>query len=108
MEIESQLKALNNPIRLKILEWLKQPEDHFPPHESGLGFDTGVCVAYIQEKAGISQSATSQYMSILHQAGFVIATRIGKWTYYRRDEEAISRFTQNLYAVMTLSGDQPG
>jgi DNA-binding transcriptional ArsR family regulator len=105
MEIETQLKALNNPIRLQILQWLKKPEDNFPPHESGLTFDNGVCVAYIQEKAGISQSATSQYMSILHQAGFVVPTRIGKWTYYKRDEEAITQFVHNLNAIMTLTGE---
>ena len=105
MEIETQLKALNNATRLRILEWLKTPEDHFPPHESGLSFEEGVCVAYIQEKAGISQSATSQYMSILHQAGFVIPTRIGKWTYYKRDEEAIRQFMQHLNEIMTLTGE---
>jgi|SRR5919109_3583899 ArsR family transcriptional regulator len=105
MQIETQLKALNNSTRLKILEWLKNPEDHFPPHESGLSFENGVCVAYIQEKAGISQSATSQYMSILHQAGFVIPTRIGKWTYYKRDEETISQFMHNLNEIMTLTGE---
>ena len=106
MKIETQLKALSNPIRLKILEWLKNPEDNFPPHESGLGFDNGVCVAYIQEKAGISQSATSQYMSILRQASFVIPTRIGKWTYFKRDEEAITQFMHNLNAIITLTGEQ--
>jgi len=105
VEIETQLKALNNATRLRILEWLKTPEDHFPPHESGLSFEEGVCVAYIQEKAGISQSATSQYMSILHQAGFVIPTRIGKWTYYKRDEEAIRQFMQHLNEIMTLTGE---
>jgi DNA-binding transcriptional ArsR family regulator len=105
MEIEIQLKALNNSTRLKILEWLKNPEEHFPPHQSGLSFDNGVCVAYIQEKAGISQSATSQYMSILHQAGFVIPTRIGKWTYYKRDEEIINQFMHNLSEIMTLQGE---
>lgn len=105
MEIETQLKALNNSTRRKILEWLKNPEDHFPPHESGLSFDDGVCVAYIQEKAGISQSATSQYMSMLHRAGFVIPTRIGKWTYYKRDEETITQFMHNLNAIMTLTGE---
>lgn len=105
MDIETQLKALNNPIRLKILEWLKTPEDNFPPHESGLSFDIGVCVAFIQEKAGISQSATSQYMSILHRAGFVVPTRIGKWTYYRRDEAAITQFMRQLNAIMTLTGE---
>ncbi len=105
MDIETQLKALNNPIRLQILEWLKTPEDNFPPHESGLSFDNGVCVAYIQEKAGISQSATSQYMSILHRAGFVVPTRVGKWTYYRRDEAAIAQFMQQLNTILRLTGE---
>jgi ArsR family transcriptional regulator len=105
MEIEIQLKALNNSTRLKILEWLKNPEYNFPPHESGLSFDNGVCVAYIQEKAGISQSATSQYMSILHRAGFVVPIRIGKWTYYKRDEENITRFLHHFNAIMTLTGE---
>ncbi len=103
--IATQLKALNNPIRLKILEWLKKPTDHFPPHTSGLSFDDGVCVAYIQEKACISQSTTSQYMSILHQAGFVIPTRIGKWTYYRRDEETITQFMHHLNTIMIHTGE---
>lgn len=96
MEILETLKALNNPKRLQILDWLKEPEQHFPPHESGLGFEQGVCVAYIQEKAELSQSATSHYMSILHKAGLVVATRIGKWTYYRRDEQAVSDFLAHL------------
>ena len=106
MDIEAQLKALNNPTRLKVLEWLKNPGEHFPPHESGLSFEVGVCVAYIQEKAGISQSTTSQYMSILHQAGFVIPTRIGKWTYYKRNEEKIIHFMQELNGIMALTGEE--
>ena len=106
MDIKTQLKALNNDTRLKILEWLKIPAANFPPHhESGLSFEVGVCVAFIQDKAGISQSTTSQYMALLHQAGFVIPTRIGKWTYYRRDEENIARFMQELNGIMTLSGE---
>ena len=103
MDIKTQLKALNNVTRLKILEWLKDPDSHFPPHyESGLSFEVGVCVAFIQDKAGISQSTTSQYMTILHQAGFVVSTRIGKWTYYRRDEEKIAQFMEELGGVITL------
>lgn len=105
MEIETQLKALNNVTRLRILEWLKTPEHHFPPHASGLSFANGVCVAYIQEKAGLSQSATSQYMSILHRAGFVIPTRIGKWTYYKRDEATITQFLHKLDTLLTLTGE---
>ena len=106
-DIKLQLKALNNDTRLKILEWLKNPNSHFPPHyESGLSFEVGVCVMFIQDKAGISQSTTSQYMSLLHQAGFVIPTRIGKWTYYRRDEEKIAEFMEQLGGIITLTEDE--
>lgn len=88
------IKALSNPTRLEILQWLKSPKEHFPPHQEVKGFEQGVCVAFIQGKTGLSQSATSQYMAILHQAGLVIPTRIGKWTYYRRNEETILAFAE--------------
>jgi ArsR family transcriptional regulator len=91
-------------MRLKILDWLKKPADEFPAHESGLGFDQGVCVAYIQKKAGISQSTTSQYMSQLQQAGLVKSKRIGKWTYYQRNEERLIFVAQELYSVITNRG----
>src|SRR3954466_2270837 len=89
-------KALANENRLLILHWLKHPEQHFPPHKEVEGFDNGVCVAFIQAKLNLSQAATSQYLSILQKAGLLIATRIGKWTYYRRDEEALARFVNQL------------
>ncbi len=90
------LKALANEHRLQILHWLKTPELYFPPHKEVEGFGQGVCVKFIQEKLGLSQAATSQYLNILQDAGLVIATRIGKWTYYRRNEEALSQFTDSL------------
>lgn len=96
MDMVRIFKALSNPIRLKILGWLKTPEEHFPPHQKVAGFEQGVCVAFIQQKAQLSQSTTSQYMIILHQAGLVIPTRVGKWTYYKRDEQMIAQFIQQL------------
>jgi DNA-binding transcriptional ArsR family regulator len=89
-------KALANEKRLQILYWLKEPEKHFPPHQEVDGFGQGVCVAFIQKKLGLSQAATSQYLTILQKAGLVHATRIGKWTYYRRNEEALGHFIADL------------
>ena len=77
-------KALSNETRLKILQWLKDPEKNFPPHTELGHFRYGVCVQYIQEKAGLSQSTISHYMSVLHIAQLVEPTRHGKWTYYKR------------------------
>ncbi|MCB0195349.1 MAG: helix-turn-helix transcriptional regulator [Anaerolineae bacterium] len=96
MEILQILKAIGNEKRLQILEWLKEPEKNFPPHQEVDGFDNGVCVAFIQQKSGLSQSTTSQYMAILERAGLVIPTRIGRWTYYRRNEEAIAVFVDHM------------
>lgn len=90
------MKALANENRLLILYWLKNPEQHFPPHREVEGFGNGVCVAFIQAKLNLSQAATSQYLGILQKAGLVIGTRIGKWTYYRRNEETLVRFAQAI------------
>ena len=90
------LKAIGNEKRLQILEWLKDPETNFPPHQEVENFDNGVCVTFIQAKAGLSQSTTSQYLAILEQAGLVIPTRIGKWTYYKRNEAVIAAFIKRI------------
>ena len=84
-------KALSNEARLQILEWLKDPEAHFSPQEGIDLVDVGVCVSQITNKLNMNQSTASQYLSLLQRAGLVHATRLGKWTYYRRNEEAISQ-----------------
>ncbi|MEM1343554.1 MAG: transcriptional regulator [Pseudomonadota bacterium] len=91
MDIERAIAALNNPIRRKILEWLKDRANFPPPLPEHADLE-GVCVAYIQEKAQLSQSTVSAYMGLLKQAGFVIAERHGQWTLYRRDEDNIRAF----------------
>ena len=89
-------KVLSNETRINILSWLKVPEENFPPHKELGHFDDGVCVQYIQEKAGLSQSTTSHYLSLMEKAGLIIATRHGKWTYYKRNEAQIKQYIKTL------------
>lgn len=91
MDIERSIAALNNPIRRKILAWLKD-RSNFPPALPEHADAEGVCVGYIQEKAQLSQSTVSNYMGLLKQAGFVTSERHGQWTFYRRHEENIQAF----------------
>jgi len=91
MDLEKSIAALNNPIRRRILAWLKD-RSNFPPALPEHADLEGVCVAYIQEKSKLSQSTISNYMGLLKQAGFVVAERHGQWTFYRRDEENIRAF----------------
>jgi len=86
-------KALSNGTRLQILNWLKNPELHFP--EQGR-YAAGVCVGLIQEKTGLTQSTVSEYLTILKKAGLVEATRIGQWTYYKRNEEAFAALSRMI------------
>ncbi|MEL7228446.1 MAG: metalloregulator ArsR/SmtB family transcription factor [Pseudomonadota bacterium] len=91
MNLDQSISALNNPVRRQILEWLKD-RSNFPPALPGHEDLDGVCVAYIQEKAKLSQSTISNYMGLLKQAGLVISERHGQWTFYRRHEENIQAF----------------
>jgi ArsR family transcriptional regulator len=81
-------KALSNPKRLQIMAWLRDPTRYFEEQADHLE-EVGVCVKQIQEKAGVSQSTASQFMSTLQRAGLVESTRIGPWTYYRRNDARI-------------------
>jgi len=93
MNVVKISKALSNQVRVDILNWLKDPESHFPPHKEVDGFEFGVCLVFIKDKTGLSQSTISQYMAQLQEAGLVQATRIGKWTYFKRDQKAIENFS---------------
>ncbi len=91
-----ECKALANETRLRILEWLKDPEAHFPPGAAETAV-LGVCVGLLQQKAGTSASTMSAHLAVLQRAGFVQATRQGQWTYYRRDEARIRDFAERLH-----------
>ena len=90
-----QCKALANETRLRVLAWLKDPPAHFPG--AGETAELGVCVGLLQQKAGTSASTMSVHLAILQRAGFVVSTRRGQWTYYRRDETRIRDFCERLH-----------
>jgi ArsR family transcriptional regulator len=96
MDIIEINKVLSNKTRVNILKWLKKPELNFPPHQDIDHFDDGVCVGFIQDKAGLSQSTISTYLNSMQNAKLVIPTRHGKWTYYKRNEEVIKAYLKAL------------
>ena len=98
-ELEPVLKALASECRLQILEWLKDPEAHFPPQEHGDPGEHGACNLYIVDKLGVSQPAGSRHLKVLVDANLVIATRRKGWTYYRRNEAAIASVAERLTAI---------
>ena len=94
--METGLRALANPSRLRILGWLKQPTKHFPPQIDGDLEKDGVCGLLIAKKLRVSQPTASEHLRILCQAGLIRGKRIKKWTFYKRDEQRITAIKNEI------------
>ena len=93
MDIDLIIKALANPVRREILQWLKTPEKHFPTQEHPL--DIGVCAGQF-ERWGLSQSTMSTHLAVLQRGDLVTTRRLGQWIFYKRNEDTISAFLREL------------
>jgi ArsR family transcriptional regulator len=103
LDIDAIHKALANPVRREILAWLKEPDRYFADQLHPLSL--GVCAGMIDARCGLSQSTVSGHLAILLKAGLVTVTRLGQWNMFKRDEEVIARFLDQLQADL---GTEPG
>jgi ArsR family transcriptional regulator len=94
------LHALANDRRLQVLEWLREPRAHFPPQRDGDLVEDGVCVVFIAEKLGVAQPTATAHLQALRRAGLVSSKRVGQWTFYKRDEDAIARVKELLRSTL--------
>ena len=98
-DLVETLKALSNPTRLQIMEWLRTPEESFSEYEPIADrAEVGVCVTHLAAKTGLAQSTISTYMATLERAHLVRSTRVGKWTHYRRDDAQVGDLLEQLEA----------
>jgi len=94
MQIDAIHKALSNPVRRDILQWLKEPHVHFAHQHHSL--DLGVCAGLIDALTGLSQSTVSAHLATLQRAGLVTSQRVGQWIYYKRNEDTIKAFLDHM------------
>jgi ArsR family transcriptional regulator len=101
MTPENAIKLLANPTRVAVLKWLKNPDEAFADYAQLYPFEQyGVCASLIQDKAGLSQPATSLCLKAQHDAGLLEASKVGKWTYYRRCEQAIYEMNEAIISSL--------
>jgi ArsR family transcriptional regulator len=92
IKLQGILRALSNPNRLTILNWLLEPNKHFQnPPDSDLVED-GVCVCFITEKIGLRQPTVTGYLQVLAKADLVTSKKKQNWVYYRPNRPEIERF----------------
>jgi ArsR family transcriptional regulator len=73
----SAFKALGDPARLRIIEFLWRPE------ADCCSLEDKVCACDMEGVLGLSQPAVSHHLKILVQAGLVLSEKDGRWVHYR-------------------------
>jgi ArsR family transcriptional regulator len=89
-ELAVRFKALADPARLKILDFLLEPDQTCCSREDG------VCACDMEEMLGLSQPTVSHHMKLLVQAGFVSAEKRGRWVFYAVDPRTFDALAEAL------------
>ncbi len=102
MDRSIQMKALASEPRLKVLQLLAEPKQHFGDQWSADPAEFGVCMTLIAEALEVAQPTASRHLDILRQAGFIAVRKHMKWSYCKRDEAAIQDYLNWLSQEIRL------
>lgn len=86
-EPERVFKALGDPARIKILQFLLRPD------AACCVMDGCVCACDVERVLGVSQATVSHHMKLLVDAGLVRAEKRGRWMHYSVDAASFERVT---------------
>ena len=59
----------------------------------------GIHVTDLTEAVGLSQPAVSKHLGVLRNAGLIEMRKRGQWSYYTRNEEALSATKQLIQDI---------
>ena len=97
MDLTDVFAALSNKHRQHIVASLKEPEQHYQPNDTGVDMTTtGVCVSQVSEHLAVTPATASQYLAQLKEVGLLSSDRIGKFTFYRRNEARIDEISRAI------------
>ncbi len=88
-ELVEIFKALSDPTRLRLVKLLT---DCQPGACSG----GALCVNALAHRLGVTQSAVSQHLRILRQAGLVRSDRRGSFMHYSLDPDGLDKYKAAL------------
>lgn len=78
------LKALADPIRLRVIEALGGSER---------------CVCELTAELGLGQSKLSFHLKVMKEAGLIEAREEGRWSYYQLQPEALAQLADWVAAL---------
>ena len=88
MELDRMLKALGEPMRFKIYQAILERKH---------------CIRSLSKKFGKSESAISQHMKVMKDAGLVYGEKYGYHTHYLPSQDAIDFLTAQFEQMRAAS-----
>ena len=82
---EKMLKALFEPKRFELLRLMAE---------------RGYCVRALARRSGLSESAVSQHLKVMREAGLVYGVKKGYYTHYCMDKELLGQIIGELTQIM--------
>lgn len=95
-QIEKQVemfKALSDPTRLRLVRLLNDCQEGV---QEGVCQGGPLCVNALAHNLGVTQSAVSQHLRILRQAGLVRGARHGSYMHYSLDWAGLDKYKAAL------------
>ena len=97
-ELAEIFKALSDPTRLKLIQLLgEQSPDVCSGTCNGHKF---LCVNALAHRLEVTQSAVSQHLRVLRQAGLVRGVRHGPFVHYSLDPEGLEKYRAALMEML--------
>jgi DNA-binding transcriptional ArsR family regulator len=82
-ELAEIFKALSDPTRLRLVKLLSEREE-------------ALCVNALAYRVGVTQSAVSQHLRVLRQAGLVRGERRGSFVHYSLERDRLEQHKARL------------
>lgn len=86
-ELAELFKALSDPTRLSLVKLLGD-------HEGAL------CVNALARMLGVTQSAVSQHLRVLRQAGLVDGKRMGSFVHYSLNQDQLRQYRARMLGTL--------
>jgi DNA-binding transcriptional ArsR family regulator len=86
-KLARRFKVLSVGTRLRILQFLK---------------DRALCVNALAQRLSVTQSAISQHLRVLRDAGLVIDEKRGYYVHYRLNEEAFVKWKEAINVMLDM------
>lgn len=88
-KLAEKFKALSDPTRLRLVKLLNDCQP-------GICEGGALCVNALAHRLGVTQSAVSQHLRILRQAGLVNGARRGSFMHYSLDLDGLKKYWAEL------------